>query len=178
MNELLYFAYGSNLHPLRLAQRVGDVATVAVGQVAGTARRFNKIGRDGSGKCNLVFSTSEPTHTTGVVYRMSLAQKSLLDRYESLGRGYEACEVHVQTPDGPLRAMTYVAMQAYVDENLHPFHWYRELVWLGALSFGFPKNELDQLRTGPAISDRNEDRAREHGQLADRIRGTLNERLW
>ena len=49
---LLYFAYGSNLHPERLRERVPSAESLGVARLEAHVLRFHKRGRDGSGKCD------------------------------------------------------------------------------------------------------------------------------
>ncbi len=59
---LLYFACGSNLHPLRLSLRVPAARFQGALALTGYQLRFNKRGRDGSGKGNLL-PTGHPDAT-------------------------------------------------------------------------------------------------------------------
>lgn len=52
-NTLHYFAYGSNLHPYRLIQRVPNARLVATTRLDGYGVSFSKRSHDGSSKCNL-----------------------------------------------------------------------------------------------------------------------------
>ena len=58
VNRLLYFAYGSNLHPTRLGDRAPSVELVGTAVLEGHALRFHKRGADGSGKCNALATGS------------------------------------------------------------------------------------------------------------------------
>jgi gamma-glutamylcyclotransferase len=53
MAPLYYLAYGSNLHPLRLMQRVSSAKVEDVIELPGRQGNFHKRSPDGSGKCNL-----------------------------------------------------------------------------------------------------------------------------
>ena len=155
MVGLLYFAYGSNLHPRRLRQRVGDVALVSVGELAGAELTFHKVGRDGSGKCSFVEAGREGARVLGAVYRLTQDQARSLDGFEAVGRGYERRDVRIRVASGDeLRCFTYVAMGEHVDEGCRPFAWYRDLVWIGARHHGFPREYLAALASQATRSRR------------------------
>jgi hypothetical protein len=86
--RLRYFAYGSNLHPVRLADRIGPAGLLGTATLPATRLAFNKLGRDGSGKGNLQLGQSDH-QVCGAVYGMSPGQMEQLDRFESRGAGYE-----------------------------------------------------------------------------------------
>lgn len=51
--ENLYFAYGSNLHPIRLEDRLGKVKLYGIGKLNYTEIHFHKTGCDSSGKATI-----------------------------------------------------------------------------------------------------------------------------
>ena len=79
-----YFAYGSNLRQERLEARVGIVVPLGPARIEGFALRFDKPGRDGTGKANLVRRPGEVAW--GVCYELSETGLLELDRFEP---GYE-----------------------------------------------------------------------------------------
>jgi gamma-glutamylcyclotransferase len=83
-----YFAYGSNLHPLRLIERVPSESWVGVIELTKHRLMFHKHSTDGSSKCNLVPTGSEADLIYGAIYEIDPAQKPDLDRVEGKGRGY------------------------------------------------------------------------------------------
>jgi len=54
MSTLYYFAYGSNLHPLRLQARLSSAQLIGTTILPGYALKFHKLGHCLSGKCNIV----------------------------------------------------------------------------------------------------------------------------
>jgi hypothetical protein len=58
--RLHYLAYGSNLHPIRLRQRVNSARLIATLSLPGYRVLFNKRGQDLSAKCNLVATGLNP----------------------------------------------------------------------------------------------------------------------
>ena len=55
MNQIVYFAYGSNMSQRRLQARVPSATFLGIGILLGHALAFHKISKkDGSGKCDIV----------------------------------------------------------------------------------------------------------------------------
>lgn len=69
-------------------------------------------------------------------------------------------EVLVRTPDGPIRAWTYVAASSHVDDTLQPFRWYRDLVAAGTEALGLPSEYTAGIHAVRAEPDPDSVRAR------------------
>ncbi|QDV19049.1 AIG2-like family protein [Gimesia panareensis] len=147
MTELLnYFAYGSNLHPARLQARIGVCAMQGAALLENAELRFHKVGIDASGKCDITLQETTAEGVWGAVYQISLEQKQTLDRFESLGQGYQIRELEVLTQTREsVRVFTYQAMTEFIDPGLQPFDWYHELVVEGARFHQFPADYLERL---------------------------------
>jgi hypothetical protein len=117
--SVLNFAYGSNLLTRRILARVPSAQLVSVATLAGHRLCWHKLGRDGSGKCDVLPTGHPLDRVIGVVYRMRTADKPLLDRIEGLGSGYDEEEVSLSTAAGPMRAWTYRATD--IDSTAVPF---------------------------------------------------------
>ena len=113
---MLYFAYGSNLHPARLAARVGRVPVVGTGVCAGRRLAFHKVGQDGTGKCDVPRVAEARVY--GALYELGPAEWRQLDGIEGLGAGYEREVVSVLTEGSEVEA------------GLPPIQW---TVYLGGL---------------------------------------------
>ena len=61
-----YFAYGSNMSRARLQERVPEARSLGRAQLPGFGLRWNKPGRDDSGKANIV--PAEAEIVWGVLY--------------------------------------------------------------------------------------------------------------
>ena len=152
---LYYFAYGSNMSPHRLRERVPAIEAISVARLAGYALCWHKPGRDGSAKCDIVCAGDSEVY--GVVYRIARADKPLLDRYEGLGVGYNAGEVELECRDGGrITAFTYMA--AITERGLKPFSWYKHHTLFGARSFALPPAYVDQICAVPAVTDPDSER--------------------
>lgn len=82
MTKLHYLAYGSNLHPLRLQERVPSAVVVGVVKLAGQLLTFSKRGGDGSGKCACFDSGNAADVVYGVLYQMDASGRDVLDKVE------------------------------------------------------------------------------------------------
>ena len=157
---MLYFAYGSNLHPARLQARIGRAELVSTASVRGRRLAFHKRGQDGSGKCDATRCGLTDSVVHGALYRIDAAAIRKLDRFEGRGHGYEVETVCVSTGEGDREAMTYLAQPAYIDETLQAFGWYRELVVAGARFHHFPEDYIARIVSMACMADPDERRDR------------------
>jgi hypothetical protein len=141
----LYFAYGSNMLSRRLRERTPSAVAVGTGYVCGRHLTFDKDGSDGSGKCDMEPTSSQSDRVHGVLYRVDLGEKQLLDEAEGLGESYSEEHVRVVTSDGECRALAYVAIRKETD--LHPYGWYKALVVAGAIEHELPVEYVERLRS-------------------------------
>lgn len=150
----LYFAYGSNLHPLRLARRTPSVAVVAPARLRRHRLAFHKCSNlDASGKCSIQPTGRVGDVVHGVVYRIALAERARLDLAEGLGAGYARIRCRVELPRGHAMVWSYIAEAPWVDDGLLPFDWYLELVLRGAAHHGLPAGWCRRLAATPAVRD-------------------------
>ncbi|MGA1476131.1 MAG: gamma-glutamylcyclotransferase family protein [Prochlorothrix sp.] len=152
-SHFTYFAYGSNLLTQRLTagDRCPSATPLTTGFLAGHCLMFHKLGRDGSGKCDVLPTGNLGDRVYGAVFRIAIGDRQNLDRVESLGIGYRAVWVTVQTPRSPILALAYRALQT--QDNLLPFEWYRQLVIAGAQEHRLPTTYLNQICQVPSIPD-------------------------
>lgn len=163
MTRLNYFAYGSNLHPHRLAARVPSACFYARAELPGYRLYFHKRGADGSGKCNVV---PDPTATVhGVIYTMKPAEKPLLDAAEGLHRGYRDHWLTLAVAGQATEIFLYRAEDTHIEPDLAPFDWYQAFVISGARYHGLPPVYIAALETVVATPD------------PDRARSAANQRL-
>ena len=159
----LYFAYGSNLHVGRLLARIQDAVPVESALLPRHALRFNKRGRDGSGKCSVVPHAG--AEVAGVIYRIARTGLARLDRFEGSGYRRNPIVVHGLDSGRRYRAHCYVAKAAAIDDACVAYDWYRDIVVAGAESHGLPAAYIDQLRATPARPDPNGRRRRQQAAL-------------
>lgn len=162
----LYFAYGSNLHPIRLEDRLGKVNFRGVGKLSYTEIHFHKIGSDGSGKATIKSSDEYSNYVLGAVYELSKKQEKLLDKFESLGAGYNKMEVAVEFDNNEkFSCFTYEGAREYVDYSSLPFHWYKQLVVQGCRFLDFPSDYIESIMNTDSIADQNKKRVEVNERL-------------
>ena len=162
-----YAAYGSNLHPLRLRARAASARLVGTGYLPDWSLRFHKRSTDTSGKCS-IFKGSSGVYVA--VYRMSAADKHLLDGIEGLGSGYVDASIVVP---GIGECATYIAADSHVDDVLQPYDWYREIVLLGCKELAFPADYTRRIEQVAAAADTDSDRRQRGWKTVDMLREGL-----
>lgn len=172
--RLNYFAYGSNLHPLRLQSRIGVCQIQTVARLERSRLCFHKVGLDASGKCDIVLAADFDTAVWGAVYQISPEQKILLDEYESLGKGYQILNTEVVSTDNQcLPVYTYQAMPDFIDPQLQPFDWYHELVLQGVSYHEFPSEYREIIQAVEMIKDPDQERTARHQTLLSELQKSL-----
>lgn len=165
MSTVRYAAYGSNLHPLRLAARIGSAKLLGKSRVAGWSLKFHKRSDyDGSGKCNIVESDD------GIfvaAYEIAANDRSVLDRIEGLGIGYGRTTIRVP---GFGECFTYVALRSHLCDTLQPYDWYKAMVVLGCGALGMPLDYIERIGAIDAVDDPDEARSTEQWKVVERLR--------
>ena len=156
MSQLLtYFAYGSNLSSRRLRERSPTADPVGVATLHGWSLRFDKRGRDGTAKANIV---PEPgARVMGVLYTLEGPDRRGLDVAEGLGRAYAEHWVEVACPNAAThpvlcegvdvlrwRAFTYVAIDVLPGLPVAP--WYLAHMLTGAAEHDLPPEYVEWMR--------------------------------
>lgn len=141
----LYFAYGSNMSSERLRARTPSAISLGRARLPGYALRWHKLGRDGSGKCDIELSDAPGTTVWGVLYEINITDKDCLDAVEGLGVGYDEHTVPVETDTVVRQALTYKARPDKIDPTLRPLDWYRAHVLRGATEHGLPEEYVRQI---------------------------------
>lgn len=167
MASLYYLAYGSNLHPLRLMERVPSARVVDVTELRGKTVTFHKRSIDRSGKCNL---TDRNTYCSyGVLYEFSADERSALDVAEGLGKGYREALLQFTCRGQNYTPFIYLAESQFIDPTLKPYHWYRDMVIAGARHHRFPASYLARLEAVDSIPDPDPNRAAQNVQILVRL---------
>jgi gamma-glutamylcyclotransferase len=163
MKSIRYFSYGSNMSSRRLMSRAPLAKFLCTAMLQGHRLQFHKKGRDGSAKCDALYTASPDDCIIGVVFEISASEKAILDRTEGLGQGYKekAVTVHGEKGDS-VEAVTYYATN--IDPSLKPFHWYKEHVLRGAREHRLPSGYVAGIEKTEALAD--PDQARHAEELA------------
>ena len=146
---LKYLAYGSNMHVVRLQQRVPSVRCLGAAFLAGHRVDWDKPSKDGSGKCHIV--EADEASTWGVLWQIDTAEKPALDKVEGVGKGYEEKEVELLLRDESIRVITYYATR--VQRGLLPYLWYKAYVIEGAKQNGLPTDYIRTLDSIESVED-------------------------
>jgi gamma-glutamylcyclotransferase len=173
MSNLLYFTYGSNLHPLRLTSRIHKAKFIGVCKLAGYKIVFNKIGKDNSSKCSLLPSSTYEVY--GVVYKISENDSLILNKFE--GKGYNRKNIEVSINDNITEVYTYIAHPNYIDKNLKPFTWYKNLVVLGGNFHKFPKSYINRIDSYSSVKDSDSNRQDKYDALILKINSIIKSDL-
>lgn len=167
--KMYYLAYGSNLHPVRLSQRINSAQLMGVIQLSSSCLKFHKAGQDGSSKCNLISTNNMTDVVYAALYEMDREHKHILDKFEGRGFGYYDGAMTIQHRGTAYTCFTYLADPAYIQEDLQPYHWYKNLVLLGAKYLKFPETYVAQIETVHTIQDPHTARQRDMQMLIDKI---------
>ena len=147
-----YFAYGSNMHPLRLGERTPSCRVRGVAELPSWRLCFHKQGADDSAKCNIIHSGEGKDRVFGVVYNIAAEDKPALDRAE---RGYHTATVNVLMAGRRLEVFTYLADEDMVDDARRPFAWYLDMVLCGAAHHHLPENYIRNIAGCRVMADMN-----------------------
>ena len=136
--DILYFAYGSNLDVDRMQERTGHIPGARRGCLYGYRLAFNKRASRGGVYANIV--PSDTDQVWGVVYRCDPHAMKALDACEGVGTGhYRRIHVTILLDDGStVESDTYVAAQQCVVPEGSPAADYLERILRGARHHRLP----------------------------------------
>jgi hypothetical protein len=138
----IYFAYGSNMSSARLFARIGTVRPLGAVHVIDWQLCFDKPGRDGTGKANLIRAVG--SRVWGVAYELPESVWPVLDRFEP---GYRRRTVSLEHLSGPtMEAHTYRHDPVRGAPRLIPSGEYVGHLVAGALEHGLPVDYIETLR--------------------------------
>lgn len=150
----------------RLRERTPSARFVAVAKLKKHELRFHKAGKDGSAKCDASETGRNGHAVIGVVFDISEADKSELDRWEGLGKGYEEKPIELETLNGKtMNAITYYATD--INSTLRPYSWYKNHVLSGAVENGLPKNYIKMITGVESLSDPRSERHKKEMAIYD-----------
>lgn len=156
---MLYFAYGSNMWSVRLAERITSAQFYDIGWIQNFQLAFHKRSIDGSGKCNIIKTGNLLHQTFGVLYTINDDEISELGKYEGAGEQYHETTLKILTARGSQKALCYIADPGWIQEGLAPYDWYLQFVINGALENNLPSEYIHSLKIVESRPDKNEPRA-------------------
>jgi gamma-glutamylcyclotransferase (GGCT)/AIG2-like uncharacterized protein YtfP len=110
---MLYFAYGSNMHPGQMQKRCPGCTVIATARLRDYQLAFSRLSATwrGGGVANIQPATGSIVE--GVVWKITEAHREALDRYEDYPVSYTRKDVTVEGIDGrTLAAFAYFARPA------------------------------------------------------------------
>jgi gamma-glutamylcyclotransferase len=153
MRPFYYFAYGSNLHPLRLRERAPSARVLGNALLRGYLLKIHKRGRDRSAKCDAWRTGRRGDLVHGIVYRIARSERRFIDRAEDSGRGYDRVRLLVSLRGRPRQVFTYLARSEAIAQELRPFDWYLGYVLRGGRHHGLPQRYLRELDRSEKLRD-------------------------
>jgi len=166
---IYYFAYGSNLHPMRLMQRVPSAELIGVTEHPNHKLTFHKKSNDDSSKCNMFNSGNESDLIYGAIYKLDHEHKTELDKFEGRGYGYIDNKITLLHDGNGYTCFTYLAQQSHIVDNLKPYHWYKKLVILGAQYLEFPGSYISSIDEVESVEDPDSKRRKQNEELVESI---------
>jgi gamma-glutamylcyclotransferase (GGCT)/AIG2-like uncharacterized protein YtfP len=110
---MLYFAYGSNMHPVHMQKRCPGCILVAPARLRDHLLAFSRPWAAWGGGGVADIQPSAGSVVEGVVWDITEAHRNSLDAYEEYPRAYTRKDVAVEVFDGrTLTAFAYVARPA------------------------------------------------------------------
>jgi len=129
-----YFAYGSNMDPVRMKERIGQIPEAKAARLPGYVLRFNKRSQKHPtvGFANVVPDPASAVH--GILYDIEEDELAAIDRHEGATRGHYSREsIEVLLADGcKLEAIAYIACSEWIEDGLLPTKEYLNHLLAGA----------------------------------------------
>lgn len=141
-DEIIYFAYGSNMLKSRMIDRTPSALVLGIGKLENMKVAYNKESVDGSGKANLIDSPGDVVY--GVLYKLKLSERGALDIAEG---GYERQDVEVALNDKKVNAFVYIS--SILTNEPTAYDWYRDIILEGAAEHGLPDDYIEHLSKLP-----------------------------
>ena len=149
---MLYFAYGSNMSTRRLGHRISSAHKLGVAILSGHQLKFHKRSlKDDSAKCDIAQTDLEGDRVYGVLFDIHDADREVLGGYEGVGQGYEIKTVDVRMGEEHCQAFAYYA--TLIENDLRPYHWYKQHVLAGARENDLPADYLAMIEAVESMED-------------------------
>lgn len=121
---MLYFAYGSNMHPRQMRKRCPGCTFVAAARLREYRLAFTRPWAPWGGGGVADIQSASGTIVEGVVWEITGAHRDALDEYEEYPRAYTRKDVVVETFDGrTVTAFAYVARPAGTHRPSRRYLW-------------------------------------------------------
>ncbi len=154
---MYYFAYGSNMSQQRIQSRCPSARLMGMFHLKGYLLSFNKAGKDGSGKGNVIATENDKDWVYGVVFDINSQEIAYLDKAEGLGVDYDKRLIGVHDKnENTIDALIYTALLTH--DNSKPYHWYKTHLLTGAIEANLPAKYIQAIRNTESITDPNKQR--------------------
>lgn len=148
----------------RLKDRVPSAKRLGCYSLKGHALRFHKLSKDGSGKCDAYYTGNSNDCVIGALFEIDANEKSILDKAEGLGYGYEEKTVTVlSVTNDEIEATTYYATA--IDRSVKPYSWYLNHLLIGARESRLPQEYIEKIEAVEGTQDLDADRDAEQRAL-------------
>lgn len=139
MNEILYFAYATNLDETTFEKNLGEKSKKrGMGILPGHGFRFNVLHEDGKARANIEPSPREMVY--GTLYHIN---ENTRKYFVSSEQGYDFIEVQISTKSGPVSAFTFINKNT--EDNIFPSKEYLDLILEGGKRQGLPNEYLENI---------------------------------
>jgi hypothetical protein len=146
-----YFGYGSNISLISLrAKGVVPVSSLNA-RLNGWSLKFNVehwFEHEG-GMGNIEPSDNPNDFVEGIVHLCQDEHLARLDTMEAYGVGYDRVEVSLETDEGIKKALAYIGLPAFINNNCLPTKRYLNIIIQGAESANLSSNYIKKLRNSP-----------------------------
>lgn len=133
-----YFAYGSNMLPECLIERIGKFHTAFKAVFPRHKFIYNKKSIDGTAKANVESDDDAEVH--GVCFEIDESDLAILKKYEG---GYDQRNIEIVTDNGNItQAVTYISTST--DTSLIASEEYKNIVRKGAEHWGLSKSYMSE----------------------------------
>ena len=143
-----YFGYGSNINLISLKAKGVIPVSSEKAVLKDWKLRFNVqhwFTHEG-GMGNIEPSTDSGNWVEGMIHLCPEEHLPSLDAMESEGVAYKRIEIEVETENGPKKALTYIGMPAFINEECLPTRRYLNIILKGAIQAGLSKDYLAKLQ--------------------------------
>lgn len=148
-----YFGFGSNMNMASLKAKGVEPLSSCRAELKGWRLRFNvqHFFRHEGGVANIEYTGIPGDRVLGVVHQCQQEALPYLDDAEAYGFGYDRIEVTLarQANGQPVKALTYVGMPAFINDQCRPSQRYLNIVSQGAKEAGLDEAYVQALRAQP-----------------------------
>ena len=126
-----YFSYGSNLNTDRMIERGVNFISRKFGILKDYKLVFNKLSSKNpkEGYANII--NSKDSVVEGAIYEINNNDILILDRYEGFPKHYYKQVIDIQSNDGMVKCIVYIANGSKVIEGLKPSKDYLDHILKG-----------------------------------------------